>query len=39
GRELSEDQLKEIVTTWLETKFEGGRHERRVNKIETLTQK
>lgn len=39
GRELDEDQLKEIVVTWLNTTFEGGRHERRVNKIESLTNK
>lgn len=39
GRELDEDQLREIVTGWLETDFEGGRHERRVNKIHSLTEK
>ena len=39
GRELDEAQLKEILETWFTTDFEGGRHERRVNKIETLTQK
>jgi ribose 5-phosphate isomerase B len=38
GRELDEDQLREIVATWLETDFEGGRHERRVNKIQSLTK-
>lgn len=38
GRELNEDQLRDIVTTWLETEFEGGRHERRVNKIKSMTQ-
>lgn len=27
---------REIVTTWLNTEFEGGRHERRVNKITEL---
>lgn len=27
---------KEIAAIWLETKFEGGRHERRVNKISQL---
>lgn len=27
---------REIVTTWLNTDFEGGRHERRVNKITEL---
>lgn len=39
GRELGENQIKEILKIWLDTEFEGGRHERRVNKIETLTQK
>lgn len=39
GRELSDDDLQNIVETWLNTDFEGGRHERRVNKIESLTQK
>lgn len=39
GRELDNDQLREIVTSWLETEFEGGRHERRVNKIHSLTDK
>lgn len=38
GRELDTDQLKKIVKTWLETEFDGGRHERRVNKIHSLTQ-
>ncbi|MEX0660189.1 MAG: ribose 5-phosphate isomerase B [Balneolaceae bacterium] len=39
GRELSEQQLREIITEWLSTQFEGGRHERRVNKIHSLTDK
>jgi len=39
GRELSGDELKQLVTTWLETEFDGGRHERRTEKIKTLTQK
>lgn len=38
GRELNDDQLKEFVTVWLSTEFEGGRHQRRVEKIETLTK-
>lgn len=38
GRKLDRDQLRTIVTTWLATEFEGGRHERRVNKIHTLTR-
>jgi ribose 5-phosphate isomerase B len=39
GRELNTDQLKEILETWFSADFEGGRHERRVNKIHTLTNK
>jgi len=35
ARFLSEDQGVEILKTWLETPFEGGRHARRVEKIET----
>lgn len=38
GRELNEDQLRDILKTWFSTEFEGGRHERRINKIESLTQ-
>lgn len=33
GDEVSEDQTKRIVDCWLETPFDGGRHERRVKKI------
>ncbi len=38
GRELDDEELKELVTTWLDAEFDGGRHERRVNKIHSLTQ-
>jgi ribose 5-phosphate isomerase B len=34
ARFLSEAQGEEILITWLQTPFEGGRHERRVSKIE-----
>ncbi len=33
-RMIYEDQLEAIVTTWLETPFDGGRHARRIEKIE-----
>ncbi|MCI0526386.1 MAG: ribose 5-phosphate isomerase B [Nitrospira sp.] len=33
GRLLEASQAMEIVKTWLETKFEGGRHVRRIQKI------
>lgn len=38
GRNLKDEQLKKIVETWLNTNFDGGRHERRVNKIKNLTK-
>lgn len=34
ARFLSEEEAERILMTWLETPFEGGRHERRVGKIE-----
>jgi len=34
ARFLSEEQARQILKTWLDTPFEGGRHERRVEKIE-----
>lgn len=34
ARFLSEDEGVKILKTWLETPFEGGRHQRRVAKIE-----
>ena len=33
GRELDASQLATILKAWLDTPFEGGRHERRVAKI------
>ena len=36
GRVLGVDLALEIVKTWLDGKFEGGRHERRVNKINEI---
>jgi len=33
GSLIAESLARQIVKTWLETKFAGGRHERRVNKI------
>ncbi|HKK25730.1 MAG TPA: ribose 5-phosphate isomerase B [Gracilimonas sp.] len=38
GRELNEEQMKELVNIWLNTEFEGGRHKRRIDKIESLTK-
>ncbi|MEQ9308808.1 MAG: ribose 5-phosphate isomerase B [Balneolaceae bacterium] len=41
GRELEENvnELEAILTAWFGTEFEGGRHLRRIEKIEALTQK
>ena len=33
GDNFDDDQLKQMVTTWLASEFEGGRHERRLNKV------
>lgn len=38
ARFVSEDEAKEAVKLWLETEFEGGRHERRVKKINELEE-
>lgn len=39
GRELSEENLTEILKSWFNSNFEGGRHERRVSKIHLLTDR
>ncbi|MFQ5812126.1 MAG: ribose 5-phosphate isomerase B [Anaerolineae bacterium] len=39
GRLIGENLAKAIVKTWLETKFAGGRHERRVNKIMSVEKR
>ncbi|MFO7900865.1 MAG: ribose 5-phosphate isomerase B [Planctomycetota bacterium] len=33
-----EDELRAILEAWFDTDFEGGRHERRVNKINALDE-
>lgn len=38
GRQLNPEKLQGIVEIWLDTDFDGGRHERRVNKIKSLTE-
>src|SRR4051812_4476268 len=35
ARFVSDDLAREILKTWLDTPFEGGRHARRIEKIET----
>jgi ribose 5-phosphate isomerase B len=37
GRNLEEEAAIKIVETWLNTSFEGGRHESRINLITQLT--
>lgn len=41
GKELESntEELEAILNAWFGTEFEGGRHSRRVEKIESLTQK
>lgn len=36
GRKTGPDVAKDILKTWLETPFEGGRHQRRLDKIDEL---
>jgi len=38
GRIVGKELAKEIVRVWLETPFAGGRHKRRLEKIEALEQ-
>ncbi|NWF53339.1 MAG: ribose 5-phosphate isomerase B [Syntrophaceae bacterium] len=39
GRLIGKGLAREILKTWLETEFQGGRHERRVQKISALGEK
>jgi len=39
GRPFNKNNVKKILNTWLKTKFGGGRHARRVNKIKRLDKK
>src|SRR5690554_4037024 len=39
GRVVGPDLATEIVEVWINTPFEGGRHERRVNKISQIEEK
>jgi len=38
GRVLSLDQGKKFVEIWLDTQFEGGRHQNRLDKISAIEQ-
>ena len=39
GRVISPEYAVELVATWLNTPFEGGRHENRLNKIADIERK
>ena len=39
GRITNSDVARDIVSSWLDTKFSGDRHMRRVNKIKDIEQK
>jgi len=39
GRVLTPDQGKKLVEIWLDTEFEGGRHQKRLDKISAIEQK
>ena len=39
GSDFDDQQYQEIVTAWLTTEFEGGRHARRVGKVRELEAK
>ena len=36
GRVIGEELAKEIVSVWLKTPFEGGRHKKRIEKFDTI---
>jgi ribose 5-phosphate isomerase B len=36
GRMIGEDLAQEIVLTWINTDFEGGRHQRRIDMLDEL---
>jgi ribose 5-phosphate isomerase B len=39
GRMVDDAAMRQIVDTWLSTPFAGGRHQRRLEKIESLDQR
>ena len=39
GRRTDNQQALKIITVWLETAFEGGRHQRRIDKIRQWEEK
>jgi len=39
GRFMPFEEAKKIVDTWITTKFDGGRHQRRLNKIKKYEER
>ena len=39
GRVLDDQQARELVATWLDASFEGGRHQGRLDKIAEIEKK
>jgi RpiB/LacA/LacB family sugar-phosphate isomerase len=39
GRVIDTETAKEIVKVWFDTPFEGGRHQKRLDKIKTIEAK
>ena len=39
GRSFKREKVKRIITTWLTSKFKGGRHTRRIDKITKLEKR
>ncbi len=39
GRVITPEQGKKLVEIWLDTEFEGGRHQKRLDKISAIEQK
>ncbi len=39
GRIIDQEKAREIVKTWFTTDFEGGRHQRRLDKIKDIEEK
>ena len=38
GRLINKKEIRNILEAWFAAKFEGGRHKRRIDKIQTLTE-
>jgi len=38
GRMIGIEMAKEILAVWLDTEFEGGRHQRRVDQLDAICE-